>query len=343
MSALFPPTLVGSLPKPGWLAEPETLWAPWAMSTPERLREAKQDATRLALLDQERAGLAIVSDGEQSRQHFVHGFLEGIDGIDVDNKRRIGIRNDRYEADCPVVVRELTRPTAVHADEVAYARRQTDRRLKFTLPGPMTIVDTLADDHYGERAAMARAFADILNAEARDLIAAGADVIQFDEPAFNAYTELVPSWGVEVLNRAVAGLEAQTAVHICYGYGIQANIDWKARLGAVWDEYSAILPALADSDVDQISLEFAGSRVPFEVLRYVGGRKDVLVGAIDVATDRIETPQEVADTLRHALEYLPPERVIPCTNCGMVPLKRDLAYAKLAKLAEGAVLLREKG
>ena len=343
MSALFPPTLVGSLPKPGWLAEPETLWAPWAMSTPERLQEAKQDATRLALLDQERAGLAVVSDGEQSRQHFVHGFLEGVSGIDFDNKRRIAIRNDRYEADCPVVVRALDRPAAVHAAEVAHARRHTDRRLKFTLPGPMTIVDTLADDHYGERPAMARAFADILNAEARDLIAAGADVVQFDEPAFNAYTELVPSWGVEALNRAVAGLEAQTAVHICYGYGIQANIDWKARLGAVWDEYTQILPALVDSDVDQISLEFAGSRVPFEVLRYVGGRKDVLVGAIDVATDRVETAEEVAQTLRHALEYLPPERVIPCTNCGMVPLKREIAYAKLARLAEGAALLRDRG
>jgi 5-methyltetrahydropteroyltriglutamate--homocysteine methyltransferase len=273
----------------------------------------------------------------------VHGFLEGIEGIDFENKRRIGIRNDRYEADCPVVVRELGRPRAVHADEVAYARQHTERKLKFTLPGPMTIVDTLADDHYGAREEMARAFADILNAEARDLIAAGADVIQFDEPAFNAYTELVPGWGVEALNRTVAGLDATTAVHICYGYGIQANIDWKARLGAVWDEYSAILPALADSDVDQISLEFAGSRVPFEVLRYVGGRKDILVGAIDVATDRIESPDEVAQTLRQALEYLPPERVVPCTNCGMVPLKRELAYAKLAKLAEGAALVRDKG
>lgn len=343
MLPLFPATLVGSLPKPQWLAEPETLWAPWALATPERLWAAKRDAVRLSILDQEAAGLDIVTDGEQSRQHFVHGFLEGIEGIDFVNKRRIGIRNDRYAAACPVVVRALSRPRAVHAEEVAFARAQTRRTLKFTLPGPMTIVDTLADDHYGAREAMAMAFAEILNAEARDLVAAGADLIQFDEPAFNAYTDLVPDWGVRALNRAVAGLDCTTAVHICYGYGIQENLDWKARLGAVWREYDTILPPLADSDVDQISLEFAGSRVPLAVLKHIGGRKDVMVGAIDVATHELETAEAVAAILRGALDYLPPERVIPCTNCGMVPLKRSIAYAKLAKLAEGADIVRREG
>ena len=338
----FQTTLAGSLPKPGWLAQPETLWAPWALSSPELLQEAKQDAVRLAILDQERCGLDIVSDGEQSRQHFVHGFLEGIGGIDFENKRRIGIRNDRYEADCPVVTAELTRPNPVHKDEVAFARAQSDRKLKFTLPGPLTIVDTLADDHYGgDRKAMAMAFADILNAEARDLEAAGADTVQFDEPAFNAYTEIVPDWGVAALNRAVDGLDCTTAVHICYGYGIQANIDWKARLGQVWDEYNAILPPLVDSAIDQISLEFAGSRVPLEVLKHVGDRKDILVGAIDVASEQVETPAQVARVIEGALEYLPAERIFPCTNCGMAPMRRNLAYAKLARLAEGAALARE--
>lgn len=335
-------TLAGSLPKPAWLAEPERLWAPWAAETPERRLEAMRDATRLAIMDQEAAGIDIVSDGEQSRQHFVHGFLERIDGIDFTNKRRIGIRDDRYEADCPVVVSALSRPRSVHLDEVTFARTLTDRKLKFTLPGPMTIVDTLADDHYGDRESMAMAFADILNAEARELVAAGADVIQFDEPAFNAYTNLVPGWGVDALNRAAAGLSSKKAVHICYGYGIQANNDWKKTLGKVWDQYRKILPALVASDIDQISLEFAGSRVPLDVLEMVGDRKDVLVGAIDVASDAVETPEQIAETIKGALKYMPAERIYPCTNCGMAPMKREIAYAKLAALAQGAALARSR-
>ncbi|MBP5857931.1 methionine synthase [Marivibrio halodurans] len=335
-------TLAGSLPKPAWLAEPERLWAPWAQESPERRLEAMRDATRLAIADQERSGLDIVSDGEQSRQHFVHGFLEGIEGIDFTNKRRIGIRDDRYEADCPVIVGALSRPKPVHADQVAFARQQTGRTLKFTLPGPMTIVDTLADDHYGDRESMAMAFADILNAEARDLVAAGADVIQFDEPAFNAYTHLVPGWGVAALNRAVAGVGAKkTAVHICYGYGIQQNNDWKKTLGKVWAQYREILPALVGSDIDQISLEFAGSRVPVDVLELVGDRKDVLVGAIDVASDTVETPDQVAAVIRDAMRHMPAANIYPCTNCGMAPMNRDLAYAKLTALAQGARQVRE--
>jgi 5-methyltetrahydropteroyltriglutamate--homocysteine methyltransferase len=336
-------TLAGSLPKPAWLAEPERLWAPWAMESPERRLEAMRDATRLAILDQERCGIDIVSDGEQSRQHFVHGFLEGIEGIDFENKRRIGIRDDRYEADCPVVIADLSRPKPVHADQVAFARAQTDHLLKFTLPGPMTIVDTLADEHYGDREAMAMAFADILNAEAADLVAAGADVIQFDEPAFNAYTHLVPGWGVQALNRAAKGLKAKkTAVHICYGYGIQQNNEWKKTLGKVWAQYREILPALVASDIDQISLEFAGSRVPVDVLELVGDKKDVLVGAIDVASDRVETPEDVAQVIEAALKHVPAQNIYPCTNCGMAPMKREIAYAKLSALADGAKLVRER-
>ena len=333
-------SITGSLPKPAWLAEPEVLWAPWATDDPVRLAEAKRDAVRLAIADQERAGLDIVTDGEQARMHFVHGVLEHLDGIDFANKRRIGIRNDRYEADCPTVVAEVRRPGPIHRDEVAFARAQTTRPLKFTLPGPMTIVDTLADDAYGDRPTLAMAFAEILNEEARDLAAAGADVIQFDEPAFNVYLDAVPTWGVAALDRAVAGLDCTTAVHICYGYGIAANLEWKETLGAVWEQYRAILPALADSAIDQISLEFAGARVPVEVIALLDGKKDVLVGAIDVTTHSAEPPEAVAGVIRAALDHVPAERIFPCSNCGLVPLPRAVAQAKMKSLADGAALVR---
>ncbi|NKB47898.1 MAG: methionine synthase [Alphaproteobacteria bacterium] len=333
-------TVTGSLPKPAWLAQPEVLWAPWAADDPGQLEEAKHDAVRLAIRDQEEAGIDIVSDGEQSRQHFVHGILEKIEGIDFENKQRIGIRDDRYEADCPTVVSEVKRSGPIHANEVAFARAHTDHDLKFTMPGPMTIVDTLADAHYDDRPALAMAFADILNQEAREIEAAGANVIQFDEPAFNVYLDAVPTWGVEALNRAVEGVACTTAVHICYGYGIKANLDWKATLGAVWDQYEKTLPALAASNIDQVSLEFAGSRVPIEVIALLDGKKDVLVGAIDVTTLEAETPGQVAAVIRSALEHTAPERIFPCTNCGMVPLPRSVSQGKLKALAAGAALVR---
>ena len=331
-------TIAGSLPKPPWLAEPRKLWAEWRLDG-EALAEAKRDATLLALKLQEDAGIDIVSDGEQSRQHFVHGFLEGIDGIDFDRRVSMGIRNNRYEALVPTVTGPLRRRHAVHAAEALIARTHTTRRLKFTLPGPMTIVDTIADAHYGDRTAMAMAFADLLNEEARDLAALGVDVIQFDEPAFNVYLEEVATWGIEALHRAAAGLPCRTAVHICYGYGIPANIDWKAGLGAEWRQYERIFPALAASRIDQVSLECANSHVPIELLALLAG-KDVLVGAIDVASAEAETPERVAATIERALRFVPPERLFPCTNCGMAPLDRTVARQKLAALAAGAALVR---
>jgi 5-methyltetrahydropteroyltriglutamate--homocysteine methyltransferase len=331
-------TVAGSLPKPSWLAEPKKLWAAWRLAG-EDLADAKRDATILALKLQEDAGIDIVSDGEQSRQHFVHGFLENLDGIDFANKVRMGIRNNRYEADVPTVTGALGRRGSVHAAEARLARAHTTRALKFTLPGPMTIVDTIADRHYGDRVAMAMAFADLLNEEARELAEIGVDVIQFDEPAFNVYLDEVADWGIAALHRAVDGLSCKTAVHICYGYGIKANIDWKAGLGAEWRQYERTLPALAASRIDQISLECANSHVPLELLSLLDG-KDVLVGVIDVATDRVETPDEVAATLDQALRYVPAERLFPCTNCGMAPLDQGLAYKKLEALAAGAALVR---
>jgi 5-methyltetrahydropteroyltriglutamate--homocysteine methyltransferase len=331
-------TIAGSLPKPSWLAEPRTLWAPWRLEG-EALIEGKRDATLLALKLQEDAGIDIVTDGEQSRQHFVHGFLERLEGIDFGRRVRMGIRNNRYEALVPTVTGKLRRGRAVHAREAMIARTHTTRRLKFTLPGPMTIVDTIADEHYRDRAAMAMAFAELLNEEARALVAIGVDVIQFDEPAFNVYLDEVVGWGIDALHRAAEGLGCKTAVHICYGYGIPANIEWKTSLGAEWRQYERIFPALAASRIDQVSLECANSRVPIELLGLLKG-KDVLVGAIDVASNEAETPERVAATIEEALRFVPPERLYPCTNCGMAPLDRTLANQKLAALAAGAALVR---
>jgi len=333
-------TIAGSLPKPFWLAEPKKLWAPWAQSG-AALAEAKRDATLLVLKEQEDAGIDIVSDGEQSRQHFVHGFLAEIAGIDFERRVAMGIRNNRYTAEVPTVTAALKRKGPVHATEAAIARAHTRRKLKFTLPGPMTIIDTIADEHYGDRVKMAMRFAEILNEEALELEAAGVDVIQFDEPAFNVYMDWVKDWGIETLDRARQGLRCTTAVHICYGYGIQANIDWKATLGGEWRQYEEIFPALARSRIDQVSLECIHSRVPIELLKLLDG-KDVLLGAIDVASDKIETAEEVAATIRRAAKFVAPERIQPCTNCGMAPLDRRVAYGKLQALAAGAAVVRKE-
>jgi len=333
-------TIAGSLPKPFWLAKPKVLWAPWAQEG-EALAEAKRDATLLVLKEQEDAGIDIVSDGEQSRQHFVHGFLERLDGIDFARRVKMGIRKDRYTADVPTVVTELRRKGSVHRTEATLARAHTKHRLKFTLPGPMTIIDTIADEHYGDRVKMAMRFAELLNEEARELEAIGVDVVQFDEPAFNVYMDEVKEWGIEALHRAAQGLRCKTAVHICYGYGIKANIDWKASLGGEWRQYEEIFPALAKSRIDQISLECANSRVPLNLLALLGS-KEVLLGAIDVASDTVETPEEVARTIRSAMAFVPAERIHPCTNCGMAPLDRSVANGKLAALAAGAALVRKE-
>jgi 5-methyltetrahydropteroyltriglutamate--homocysteine methyltransferase len=337
---LFPTTVAGSLPKPSWLAEPNKLWPAWKLSG-DALDAAKLDATLLAVKEQEDAGIDIVSDGEQARQHFVHGFLEFVDGIDFDHKVEMGIRADRYKAMVPTVTGALRLRGRVHAAEARHARAHTTRRLKITLPGPMTIIDTIADAHYGDRVQMAFAFADLLNAEARALAADGVDVIQFDEPAFNVYMREVTEWGVEALHRAIAGLTCTTAVHICYGYGIKANIDWKATLGTEWRQYEEIFPALANSRLDQVSLECRNSKVPMRLLRLLDG-KDVLIGAIDVASDAVETPDEVAAVIAEAAKYVAKEKIVPCTNCGMAPMRRDIAMAKLRALGDGAKLARKQ-
>jgi 5-methyltetrahydropteroyltriglutamate--homocysteine methyltransferase len=337
---MFQTTTVGSLPKPDWLAAPEQLWAPWRLSG-DALQAGKQRAALEWLREQEQAGIDVVGDGEQFRVHFVHGFLERIEGIDWNRKTRMGIRNNRYEAEVPTVTAALNRPTSVHVADAAFMRAQTRQSLKITLPGPMTICDTVADGHYGRRADMAMRFAELLNAEALEIEAAGADVIQFDEPAFNVFVEEVRDWGLPALERAMRGLKARTVVHICYGYGIEANIKWKNTLGDSWRQYETIFPWINASSVQQVSLEFAGSRVPHEVLRLLPD-KQLLVGAIEVLPGKLETADEVAHNIIEATRHVDRERLLPCTNCGMAPLSADLARGKLRALGAGAALARRQ-
>jgi 5-methyltetrahydropteroyltriglutamate--homocysteine methyltransferase len=337
---IFPSTVAGSLPKPSWLAEPNKLWPQWRLQGDE-LAAAKLDATLLAIKWQEDAGLDIICDGEMSRQHFVHGFLEFVDGIDFAHKVEMGIRADRYKAMVPVVRGELELKGRVHQTEARFARAHTRHKLKITMPGPMTISDTIADAHYGDKIKMAMAFADLLNQEARALEKDGVDVIQFDEPAFNVFMSEVAGWGIEALHRAIDGLKCTTAVHICYGYGIKANIDWKNSLGEEWRQYEDIFPALAKSRIGQVSVECINSHVPLKLLSLLEG-KDVLVGVIDVATDKVETSQQVEQVIAEVMKFVRKDKIVACTNCGMAPMRRDVAEAKLKTLAQGVALARKK-
>ncbi len=339
MKTLLPITIAGSLPKPSWLAQPETLWSPWKLQNDE-LVQGKQDALRLSLLNQQQAGINIISDGEQSRQHFVTTFIEHLSGVDFENRKTVKIR-DRYDASVPMVVGPVTRQKPVFVEDAKFLRSQTKQPIKWALPGPMTMVDTLYDDHYKSREKLAWEFAKILNQEAKELEAAGVDIIQFDEPAFNVFFDEVNDWGIAALERAVEGLKCQTAVHICYGYGIKANTDWKKSLGAEWRQYEEIFPKLQSSNIDIISLECQNSRVPMELIELLRGKK-VMVGAIDVATNNIETPEEVADTLRKALQFVDAQNLYPCTNCGMVPLSQEVTRAKLNALAAGTEIIRKE-
>jgi 5-methyltetrahydropteroyltriglutamate--homocysteine methyltransferase len=339
MSKLLPTSTAGSLPKPSWLAEPEKLWSPWRLQGNE-LVDGKQDALRVSLQSQELAGVDIVSDGEQTRQHFVTTFIEHLSGVDFENRKTVKIR-DRYDASVPTVVGPVSRQKPVFVEDAKFLRSQTKQPIKWALPGPMTMIDTLYDDHYKSREKLAWEFAKILNQEAKELEAAGVDIIQFDEPAFNVFFDEVNDWGIACLERAIEGLKCETAVHICYGYGIKANTDWKKTLGSEWRQYEEVFPKLQKSKIDIISLECHNSHVPVELLELIRGKK-VMVGAIDVATDEIETPEEVAETLRTALKYVDADKLYPCTNCGMAPLSRTVANAKLNALSAGAAIVRKE-
>lgn len=339
MKKLLPTSTAGSLPKPSWLAQPETLWSPWKLQGSE-LSDGKHDALRVSLHEQQLAGVDIVSDGEQTRQHFVTTFIEHLTGVDFENRKTVKIR-DRYDASVPCVVGPVSLTKPVFVDDAKFLRAQTKQPIKWALPGPMTMIDTLYDDHYHSREKLAWEFAKILNQEAKELEAAGVDIIQFDEPAFNVFFDDVNDWGIACLERAIEGLQCETAVHICYGYGIKANTDWKQTLGNEWRQYEEIFPKLQKSNIDIISLECHNSRVPIELLELIRGKK-VMVGAIDVARNEIETPEEVAATLREALKYVDADKLYPCTNCGMAPLPRDIANDKLKALSAGTELVRKE-
>ncbi|MDW7602426.1 methionine synthase [Stenotrophomonas maltophilia] len=336
---LLPTSTAGSLPKPSWLAEPEKLWSPWKLRD-EALVEGKQDALRLSLQEQQHAGIDIVSDGEQTRQHFVTTFIEHLSGVDFEKRETVRIRN-RYDASVPTVVGAVSRPRPVFVEDAKFLRRQTTQPIKWALPGPMTMIDTLYDAHYRSREKLAWEFAKILNEEAKELEAAGVDIIQFDEPAFNVFFDEVNDWGVAALERAIEGLKCETAVHICYGYGIKANTDWKQTLGSEWRQYEESFPKLKASNLDIISLECHNSHVPIDLIELVRGKK-VMVGAIDVASSTVETPEDVANTLRRALQFVDADKLYPSTNCGMAPLARDVARGKLRALSAGARIVREE-
>lgn len=339
MNILLPTSTAGSLPKPSWLAQSETLWSPWKLEG-EELVEGKQDALRLSLDDQRQAGIDIVSDGEQTRQHFVTTFIEHLSGVDFETRKTVRIR-DRYDASVPTVVGAVERRKPVFVEDAKFLRQQTNQPIKWALPGPMTMIDTLYDAHYKGREKLAWEFAKILNQEARELDAAGVDIIQFDEPAFNVFFDEVNEWGIATLEKAAEGLKCETAVHICYGYGIKANTDWKKTLGSEWRQYERAFPKLKGSSIDIISLECQNSRVPMDLIELIRGKK-VMVGAIDVASDIIETPEQVADTLRKALQFVDVDKLYPSTNCGMAPLSRRIAMGKLVALGAGAAIIRRE-
>ncbi|WP_323170021.1 methionine synthase [Pantoea agglomerans] len=339
MKTLLPTSTAGSLPKPSWIAQPEVLWSPWKLQD-EELVDGKRDALRLCLDDQVRAGIDIVSDGEQTRQHFVTTFIEHLSGVDFEKREVVRIRN-RYDASVPTVVGEVSRQKPVFVEDAKILRKLTDRPIKWALPGPMTMIDTLYDNHYKSREKLAWEFAKILNQEAKELEAAGVDIIQFDEPAFNVFFDEVNDWGIAALERAIEGLKCETAVHICYGYGIKANTDWKKTLGTEWRQYEEVFPKLQRSAIDIVSLECQNSRVPMDLIELIRGKK-VMVGAIDVATHTIETPEDVANTLRKALQFVDAENLYPSTNCGMIPLPRQVANGKLHALSAGAEIVRRE-
>jgi 5-methyltetrahydropteroyltriglutamate--homocysteine methyltransferase len=332
-------TISGSLPKPNWLAEPEKLWSPWLLEG-EELINGKKEAIKLAVNNQLNSGLSIIGDGEQTRQHFVTTFIEHLSGVDFKNKKIVRIR-DRYDAKVPVVIGNIFREKSVFVKDAKYLRSLTNLPIKYTLPGPMTMVDTLYDDYYKSREKLAEKFAEVLNQEAKELEDAGVNYIQFDEPAFNVFFNEVKEWGINILEKAASNLKAKTIVHICYGYGIEANINWKNSLGEEWRQYENVFPLLKKSKIDQVSLECQNSRVPMNLIELLRGKK-ILVGAIDVASKKVETPEQVADILREATKYAEPQNILGCTNCGLITFSKEIANAKMQALALGAKILNQE-
>ncbi|MEM7404814.1 MAG: hypothetical protein AAF458_05940 [Pseudomonadota bacterium] len=340
----FLTTGVGSLPKPVWLQAQSAMnagendhhgkGAAWHLDG-ATLRQAQDDAVRLAIFDQEKAGLDIVSDGEQRRRSYMTYVTMRLAGFDYDTLGEKWIRNGRRKANVGRCVGPVERTQSILRDDLAFALSVTERPLKVTLPGPMTVVDSTLDVYYGDERALAFAIADAINAEARDLDLLGPAVIQFDEPVFSRYPEKVADWGVEALDRAAAGLNAKTCAHICYSYpmpGVPRPIV---------DTYPEILRSLEASRVEQLALEFEASKLDPKALRECPS-KTVLFGCIDNGTDVVESPESVAAKLLAAAEHLPPEQIQAAPDCGLVPLSASVAREKLSAMVAGAQLARER-
>ena len=340
MNQMLQTMIVGSLPRPTWLAEPG-MYAQWRL-TGDALAEGQDDSVRLAIADQNEAGLKILTDGEQRRRHYIWGFCEGLDGIDYSRLVKIQTRGNRYGimVDAARVTGPLRRARPTMLGALQFLKQHTNKPVKVTLPGPMTTADTLADEHYGSRRALAMDLARLLNEEACELAENGCDIVQFDEPCFNIYLDEVEEWGISTLERAAQGVSAKTAVHICYGYGVGPVLQWKNR-NTDWSHYSRTLPLLRTSTISQISVECAASGVDPSVLALARG-KDLMVGVIDVGTDEVETPETVAGRIRTALQYVTPDQLYPCTDCGMAPRSRGAARGKMKALEDGAALVRSE-
>jgi 5-methyltetrahydropteroyltriglutamate--homocysteine methyltransferase len=332
-------TIVGSLPRPTWLTAPGQIYVQWKLEG-DTLREGQDDAALLALTDQHEAGLDIVTDGEQRRRHYIWGFVEGLDSVDFKQLARIPTRGGRYgnTVEAARVVGPLRRRGSINREDVRFLKRHTAKPIKVTLPGPMTAADTLADEYFRDRRKLATELAKLLNDEAHELAGAGADIVQFDEPCFNIHLDETEEWGIRTLEEAAKGIQARSAVHICYGYGTPLVLKWKSA-NTDWSHYWRTLPLLRDSGIDMISVECAASGVDPAVLAKARG-KDLMVGVIDVGTEEIEAPEQVAARIRTALQYVAPEHLFPCTDCGMIPRSRAVARGKMGALVAGAALVR---
>lgn len=337
---LLPTTVVGSYPQPDWLVHRDVLTGRlpprvrareiWRIAEP-LLEGAQDDATLLAIRDMERAGIDIITDGEIRRESYSNRFALALEGVDIDNPAEVMGRAGKTTL-VPRVVGPIRRRFPVEVRDVAFLRASTDRRIKITLPGPFTMSQQAKDEHYGDEEALAMAYADAVAEEARDLKAAGADVIQLDEPWLQARPEQARRYGVAAINRALAGVAGPTVVHLCFGY---AHVVHDKPSG-----YS-FLPQLADCIADQISIEAAQPRLDLGILKDLAP-KAILLGVIDLGTAEVETPAEVAERIRHGLRHLPAERLVPAPDCGMKYLPRDRAFAKLKSLAEGAAIVRRE-
>ena len=335
---LLPTTVVGSYPQPEWLVNramlskvvPRTrLHDMWRLPA-EHLEEAQDDATIVAIRDMERAGIDIVTDGEIRRESYSNRFATALEGIDIENPGTTVSRNGKT-VPVPRVAGAIRRRGAVEVPDVTFLRKNTSRRIKITLPGPFTMAQQAQDDYYKDEEALAMAFAAAVNEEIRDLKAAGADVIQIDEPWLQARPERAVKYGVKAINRALQGIAGTTVVHLCFGYA-----------AAVKDKPTgySFLPQLEATTASQISIEAAQPKLDLAVLKDLS--KTMMVGVIDLGTSAVETPQQVAERVRAALKHVPAERLVLAPDCGMKYLTREAAFGKLKALAEGAAIVRKE-